>query len=70
MRFMILHMADKTTEAGVLPREKQLAEIEIRRVYEADDFGAEFTAELREAEERMRDQIAARPAPATAAKPG
>ena len=140
MRFMILLKADKTTEAGVLPSEKQLAEmgqyneelakagvllageglqpssegarvtfsgatrtvtagpfsetdgliagfwmfevssreeaiewvkrcpnplvgeveIEIRRVYEAEDFGAEFTAELREAEERMRDQIAAK----------
>jgi hypothetical protein len=47
------------------------AEIEIRRVYEAEDFGAEFTAELREAEERMRDQIAPRPEPSTtAAKPG
>ena len=34
------------------------SEIEIRQVYEADDFGAEFTLELREAEERMRAQIA------------
>ena len=33
-------------------------EIEIRQVFEADDFGAEFTPELREAEERMRAQIA------------
>ena len=61
MRFMILLKADKTTEAGVLPRGKQLAEIEIRRVYEAEDFGAEFTAELREAEERLRMQIAETP---------
>ena len=58
MRFMILLKADKTTEAGVLPSEKQLAEIEIRRVYEAEDLGAEFTAELREAEERLRMRIA------------
>jgi hypothetical protein len=35
-------------------------EIEIRPVFEADDFGAEFTPELREAEERMRERIAAR----------
>ena len=35
-------------------------EIEIRQVFEADDFGAEFTPELREAEERMRAQIAGR----------
>jgi hypothetical protein len=141
MRFMILLKADETTEAGVLPSEKQLAEmgkyneeladagvllageglqpssegarvkfsgatrtvslgpfaetggliagfwmfdassreeaiewvkrcpnplvgeaeIEIRRVYEAEDFGAEFTAELREAEERLRMQIAETP---------
>ena len=31
-------------------------EIEIRQVFEAEDFGAEFTPELREAEERMREQ--------------
>lgn len=35
------------------------AEIEIRQVFEAEDFGAEFTPELREAEERMRQQVAA-----------
>ena len=35
-------------------------EIEIRQVFEADDFGAEFAPELREAEQRLRDQIAAR----------
>ena len=34
-------------------------EIEIRQVFEADDFGAEFTPELREAEERIRAQVAA-----------
>ncbi len=33
------------------------AEIEIRQVFEASDFGAEFTPELREAEERMREHI-------------
>jgi hypothetical protein len=33
------------------------SEIEIRQVYEASDFGPEFTPELREAEERMRDHI-------------
>lgn len=35
------------------------SEIEIRQVFEAEDFGAEFTPELREQEERMREQIAA-----------
>lgn len=33
-------------------------EIEIRQVFEADDFGAEFTPELREQEERLRAQVA------------
>jgi hypothetical protein len=33
------------------------AEIEIRQVFEAEDFGAEFTPELRAQEERLRDQI-------------
>lgn len=32
------------------------SEIEIRRVFEADDFGAEFTPELREQEGRIRAQ--------------
>jgi len=32
-------------------------EIEIRQVFEASDFGAEFTPELREAEERMREHL-------------
>lgn len=33
-------------------------EVEIRQVFEAADFGAEFTPELREQEERQRAQIA------------
>ena len=36
------------------------SEIEIRPVFEADDFGAEFTPELREQEERIRAQAAAK----------
>jgi len=32
------------------------AEVEIRQVFEAEDFGAEFTPELREQEERVRAQ--------------
>lgn len=32
--------------------------IEIRQVYEAEDFGEAFTPELREQEERLRAQIA------------
>lgn len=33
-------------------------EVEIRQVFEAEDFGAEFTPELREQEERQRQRIA------------
>lgn len=36
------------------------SEIEIRQVFEAEDFGAAFTPELREQEERLRNQIAAK----------
>ena len=34
------------------------SEIEIRQVFEAEDFGAEFTPELREQEARLRERIA------------
>ncbi|MGW7532925.1 YciI family protein [Amycolatopsis sp. NPDC054798] len=33
-------------------------EIEIRRIFEADDFGDNLTPELREAEEKLREQAA------------
>ncbi|MBA1240795.1 YciI family protein [Pseudomonas kunmingensis] len=33
------------------------AEIEIRQIFEAEDFGAEFTPELREQEDRLRAQL-------------
>ena len=35
-------------------------EVEIRQVFEAEDFGDEFTPELREQEERLRAQIDAK----------
>ena len=34
-------------------------EVELRQVFESEDFGAEFTPELREQEERLRSQVAA-----------
>jgi hypothetical protein len=34
-------------------------EVEIRPIFEAEDFGAELTPELRKKEERLRDKIAA-----------
>jgi len=36
------------------------SEVEIRQVFEADDFGAEFTPALREQEERLRSQVTAK----------
>lgn len=42
------------------PFENGTAEIEIRQMFSAEDFGAEFTPELREQEERLRAQAAAR----------
>ena len=38
-------------QARALPTDGD--EIEIRQVFEAEDFGAEFTPELREQEERL-----------------
>ncbi len=38
----------------------QEGEVEIRQVFEAEDFGAEFTPELREQEEKLRAQTAGR----------
>ena len=36
------------------------SEIEIRQVFEAEDFGPAFTPEMREREERLRDKVAAK----------
>ena len=36
------------------------SEIEIRQVYEMDDFGAELTPELRAQEESLRSRLAAK----------
>jgi len=38
------------------PHEEE-TEVEIRQVFEPDDFGAEFTPELRQQEERVRAQV-------------
>ena len=32
-------------------------ELEIRQIFEAEDFGAEYTPELRERDERLRQQV-------------
>ena len=36
------------------------SEIEIRQIFSAEDFGAEFTPELREQEERLRAEVQSR----------
>ena len=36
---------------------REESEIEIRQIFEAEDFGAEFTPELRAQEERLRAEI-------------
>ena len=38
------------------PMPGEESEIEIRQIFEAEDFGAELTPELREQEERLREQ--------------
>ena len=35
------------------------SEIEIRQIFDAEDFGSEFTPELRAQEDRLRDQLEA-----------
>ena len=42
------------------PFPEKESEIEIRQVFEAEDFGPEFTPELRAQEERLRKEVAAK----------
>jgi hypothetical protein len=42
------------------PHEEGESEVEIRQIFTMEDFGQEFTPELREQEERLREQVAAR----------
>ncbi|MFD2364894.1 YciI family protein [Pseudoduganella sp. GCM10020061] len=42
------------------PFQEGESEIEIRQIFEAEDFGAELTPELRAQEERLRAQVASR----------
>ena len=42
------------------PMPGEVSEIEIRPLYEAEDFGAEFTPEMKAQEERLREKIARR----------
>jgi hypothetical protein len=42
------------------PDNEEAGEVEIRQVFEMEDFGAEFTPELREQEERLRRELEAK----------
>jgi hypothetical protein len=42
------------------PMPGEESELEIRQIFEAEDFGAEFTPELREQEDRLRAENAAK----------
>jgi hypothetical protein len=39
------------------PMPGEESELEIRRIFEAEDFGAEYTPELREQENKLREQL-------------
>lgn len=43
-----------------MPMECRKAIIEIRQIFEVEDFGAALTQELREQEEKMRAELAAK----------
>ena len=54
----VASMEEAVDWAERMPQEPGLEqEIEIRRVFEAEDFGAELTPDLREREDRLRDLL-------------
>ena len=70
MRFMVMVKASKGSEAGEMPSEQLLAamgayneELKERQIFEAEDFGAALTPELREQEDRMRRELEAKNLP-------
>jgi len=63
--FWIIEVASKQEAVEWMKRapnpfEDGESEVEIRQLFTADDFGAEFTPELREQEDRLRAEVAAR----------
>ena len=59
--FWVWQVASKEEAVAWLKRSPfEDTEIEIRQVFEIGDFGANLTPELKEAEERMRAEIAAK----------
>lgn len=63
--FWIWKVKDKQEAIDWLKRAPfREGEVEIRQIFEAEDFGAEFTPELRKQEEELRRSIEAREHPA------
>src|SRR3569833_4196433 len=63
--FSIIQVASKEEAIEWVKKWPQLdghgeVEIEIRQIYEAEDFGAAFTPEEREREEKLRAELAAK----------
>jgi hypothetical protein len=59
--FWVIQAASQEAALGWARRVPfQEGQIEVRQIFEADDFGAEFTPELREREDRLRADIAQR----------
>jgi len=57
--FWLWQVKSKEEAIGWLKRAPfKEGEVEIRQVFEAEDFGAEFTPKLREQEERLRAEMA------------
>lgn len=58
--WQVKSMAEAIEWAKRIPNpDNEDGEVEIRQIFEADDFGEEFTPELREQEERLRAQMEA-----------
>jgi hypothetical protein len=60
MRFMLIRKADADTEAGARkwPTIDSEADVEIRQLFDAEDFGDNFTPALQEREAHLREQAA------------
>lgn len=52
-----MKMTRLLTKTSRIPRPCTEAKIEVRQVFGAEDFGAEFTPQLREQEDRLREQV-------------
>ena len=63
MRVLVPIKATAESEAGVMRSPNPMpgsSEIEIRPIFEYEDFGEQMTPELREQEEQMREELEGR----------